>query len=97
MSGQPVYQVVFLPGALRAWKSLDNGVREQARKVLLRRQTDPRIPSAALRGIPDGYKVKLRTVGYRVVYQVDDDARVLRVIAVGHRGTVYDEAIRQVV
>jgi mRNA interferase RelE/StbE len=33
----------------------------------------------------DGYKMKLRTLGYRLVYQVDDKIVVVTVIAVGRR------------
>jgi mRNA interferase RelE/StbE len=51
----------------------------------------PRVPSARLHGLPDCYKIKLRTVGYRLVYQVDDKVILVTVIAVGKRdkGLVY--------
>lgn len=35
--------------------------------------------------LKDGYKIKLRTIGYRIVYQVDDKVVVVTVIAVGKR------------
>jgi mRNA interferase RelE/StbE len=40
--------------------------------VLERRLQEPRVPSARLRDLPGCYKIKLRTVGYRLVYQVLD-------------------------
>ncbi|MDW5264009.1 type II toxin-antitoxin system RelE/ParE family toxin, partial [Acinetobacter baumannii] len=40
------------------------------------------------------YKIKLRSVGYRLVYEVIDDEVIFIVIAVGRRenNAVYDEA-----
>ncbi len=35
--------------------------------------------------MPDCYKIKLRDVGYRLVYQVKDAALIIEVIAVGKR------------
>ncbi|WP_374209592.1 type II toxin-antitoxin system RelE/ParE family toxin [Sinorhizobium meliloti] len=52
----------------------------------------PRIPSAALHGMPDHYKIKLRQLGYRLVYRVDDGVVTVLVVAVGkrERGDVYN-------
>jgi mRNA interferase RelE/StbE len=49
------------------------------------------VPAAKLGGMPEGYKIKLRTAGYRLVYQVSDKRVVAAVIAVGERdkGLVY--------
>jgi mRNA interferase RelE/StbE len=44
------------------------------------------VPSAKLHGDLDNfYKIKLRTVGYRLVYEVLDHKLVVLVIAVGKR------------
>ena len=49
---------------------------------------------AALARLPDCYKIELRTVGYRLVYQVRGEALVLLTVAVGkrERNAVYDAA-----
>ncbi len=54
----------------------------------------PSNPSAKLRDLPDCYKIKFRTLGYRLVYQVNDKALLVLVIAIGKRenSAVYDEA-----
>lgn len=52
---------------------------------LRERLANPRVPSAALRGMPDCYKIKLRSAGYRLVYRVYDDRIVVQVVAVGKR------------
>jgi mRNA interferase RelE/StbE len=41
------------------------------------------VPSAKLRDSKDRYKIKLRGVGYRLVYEVNDIAVVVLVVAVG--------------
>ena len=49
---------------------------------------------AALKGMLNCYKIKLRQAGYRLVYRVDDDTVFVTVIAVGKRDKngVYDTA-----
>ena len=38
-----------------------------------------------LAGMPDCYKIKLKSVGYRLVYQAEDKRLVVVVVAVGKR------------
>ncbi|WP_336884841.1 type II toxin-antitoxin system RelE family toxin [Sinorhizobium meliloti] len=42
--------------------------------------------------MPDHYKIKLRQLGYRLVYRVDDGSVTVLVVAVGkrERGDVYN-------
>ena len=88
------YQLQFLPAAKAEWDKLDGSIRQQFAKVLLRRLDNPRVPAAALISMPDCYKIKLRSAGFRLVYRVNDDALVLLTIAVGKRdkSAVYDAA-----
>lgn len=81
--------------ALKEWQKLDNSVKEQFKKQLHKRLTNPRVASAKLHGDLDNfYKIKLRTVGYRLVYEVIDLKLVVLVIAVGKRNQdeVYKKA-----
>lgn len=52
------------------------------------------IPSARLHNIKDCYKIKLRTVGYRLVYRVKDETVTVTVIAVVRRdgSEIYEDA-----
>lgn len=88
------YRLQFLPQAKEEWDKLDGSIRTQFAKVLLRRLDVPRVPAAALTSMPDCYKIKLRTTGFWLVYQVQDDVLVLLTIAVGKRdkSAVYDAA-----
>lgn len=79
------FELEFLEEALAEWKRLDGSVRDQFKKKLAERLIEPRIPSAKLSGHPDRYKIKLRSIGYRLVYEVRDKQLVVLVVAVGKR------------
>jgi len=84
--------------ALKEWQKLDHSVREQFKKQLEKRILNPRIESAKLSGDLDNfYKIKLRTLGYRLVYEVIDRRLVILVIAVGKRNQseVYQKASKR--
>lgn len=79
------YRLAFLPSALKEWGKLGATVKEQFKKKLKQRLTNPRVPGDALHAMPDHYKIKLRASGYRLVYRVDDGAIVVTVVAIGKR------------
>jgi len=79
------YELAFLEEALKEWHKLDGGVREQFKNKLAERLKEPRVASAKLSGQTDRYKIKLRTVGYRLVYEVKQSEILVLVIAVGRR------------
>ncbi|MBC7597881.1 MAG: type II toxin-antitoxin system RelE/ParE family toxin [Polaromonas sp.] len=88
------FKLRFHELAWAEWQKLDGSVREPFKKKLAERLDEPRIPSAGLHGMPDCYKIKLKTVGYRLVYRVEDAVLYVMVIAVGkrERSSVYSEA-----
>jgi len=92
------YSLEFVESALKEWRKLSPGIREQLKKKLAERLTHPHVPSARLHGMPDCYKIKLRASGYRLVYQVQDKALVVTVVAVGKRekGLAYLAAKKRV-
>ncbi|POT55555.1 hypothetical protein C3432_21125 [Citrobacter amalonaticus] len=51
-----------------------------------------------LRGMPDSYKIKLKSPGYRLVYQVIEEKVVVFVVSVGkrERPEVYSEAVKRI-
>jgi mRNA interferase RelE/StbE len=79
------YELAFVESALKEWRKLAAPIRAQFKSKLQERLQNPRVPSARLHNMPDCYKIKLRAVGYRLVYQVDDGVLVVTVIAVGKR------------
>ena len=88
------YKLKFLPSALKEWKKLAPPIQKQLKKKLKERMQNPRNKASQLRGFKDVYKIKLRSVGYRLVYEVNDSEIVIYVIAVGkrERGIVYSQA-----
>jgi mRNA interferase RelE/StbE len=91
------YELEFLEPALKEWRKLDSDVRQQFKKKLAERCQNPHVPSAKLHGSANRYKIKLRTRGYRLVYEVLEKEIVVLVIAVGRRdrSEVYKLASRR--
>lgn len=79
------FKLRFHELAWQEWGKLDGSIKVPLKKKLLERLETPRNPAAALAGMPDCYKIKLRQAGYRLVYRVDDDVVFVTVIAVGKR------------
>jgi mRNA interferase RelE/StbE len=79
------YKLRFHALALDEWQKLDGVLRQRFKKKLIERLENPRVPSAALSGMPDCYKIKLHKAGYRLVYRVDGDVVFVSVIAIGRR------------
>lgn len=91
------FKLSFHPDALAEWRKLDATVSEQFKKKLNERLQHPRVPSAKLSGHNDRYKIKLRSVGYRLVYEVRDSVLLVIVVAVGkrERNAVYRVAAKR--
>jgi mRNA interferase RelE/StbE len=79
------YSLEFKASALKEWRALGATIREQLKRKLAERLHRPRVASAQLKGMPDCYKIKLQSAGYRLVYQVVDEKLVVIVVAVGKR------------
>ena len=92
------YRLQFLPKAKKEWNKLAPQIRDKFKKKLKERLEAPRVPSAALSSLKDCYKIKLHSDGYRLVYQVQDDAVVLLIVAVGKRenNEVYEDAHKRI-
>jgi mRNA interferase RelE/StbE len=88
------YKLKFLPTALKEWKKLDNSIQTQFKKKLEERLETPHVHSCQLSGFINHYKIKLRTSGYRLVYEVIDKEIYVLVIAIGKRdkSLVYKKA-----
>ena len=72
-------------GRLKEWHKLGDTVRQQLKKKLATILVNPRIEANRLHAFPDCYKIKLRSSGYRLVYQVIDQEVMVFVVAVDKR------------
>jgi len=88
------YELIFDPRALKEWKKLGATIREQFKKKLAEVLVNPRVESARLRELEDCYKIKLKSAGYRLIYQVRDEKITVFVVATGKRekSAAYSEA-----
>lgn len=91
------YNLRFREEAKKEWDTLGATIRAQFKKKLAERLEEPHVPSARLHGSQNRYKIKLRAVGYRLVYEVRDAELVVSVIAVGRRdrNAVYRDAAKR--
>ena len=83
-SGRRKFRPAIKP-ALKEWRRLDPSIKEQFKQRLAARLISPHVEAARLYGMPGCYKIKLRAVGYRLVYRVDKHAVTVVVVAVGKR------------
>ena len=89
------YTIRFRPAARREYLALPSKLRLRIGVHLEQLAQDPHLAgSAPLHGDLKGRR-KLRVGDYRVVYSVDSEGSVVRVIAIGHRSNVYRDAARR--
>lgn len=87
------YKLVFNALAQKEWGKLAEPIRYQLHKKLTTILEHPHIPSAKLRDMKHCYKIKLRKMGYRLIYRVVENRVEVEIIAIGKRdGDVYNDA-----
>ena len=84
------YKLKFFESAYKEWQKLDPYVQKQFKKHLNERLENPHVESARLRGHINLYKIKLKSVGYRLAYLVEDKQITVYVICVGRRDKIYE-------
>ncbi|PIB46109.1 addiction module toxin RelE [Pseudomonas sp. 2822-15] len=88
------YSLDFDARALKEWQKLGDTIRQQLKKKLVAILNNPRIEANRLYDLPDCYKIKLRSSGYRLVYQVIDQEITVVEVAIDkwERGQAYRKA-----
>lgn len=89
------YKLAFVPSALKEWDKLGVTLKEQFKNKLNERLQNPHVPKDRLSGGKNLYKIKLRSSGYRLVYEVEDHTITVFVLSVGkrERSEVYKKAL----
>lgn len=92
------YKLKFIPSALKEFKKLDNSVKNVFKNKLQERLKNPHVPSAKLRGFKNVYKIKIKSPGYRLVYEVFDEEIYILVLTVGKRenNEIYQKLIKRI-
>ena len=80
------YSLKFHEKALKEWQKLGEPIRNQLKKKLMERLENPHVQADRLSGFSTAlYKIKLRSSGYRLVYEVNDNQIYILVLSVGKR------------
>lgn len=79
------FELEFDRRALKEWHKLGKTVQAQLKEKLAEVVINPRVPGSKIRELPNCYKIKLRSSGYRLIYQVQDKRVVVFVLAIGKR------------
>ena len=89
------YELAFKKSALKEWKKFGPSIRDIFKTKLTERLSNPHVPSAAISGSTNLYKIKLRQLGYRLVYSVSNTTITVTVLAVGkkNRNEIYTLAL----
>jgi mRNA interferase RelE/StbE len=92
-----IYELAFVPSALKEWQKLGSTLKGQFTKKLSERMQNPHVPKDRISGGTNLYKIKLRSSGYRLAYEVDDHVITVFVLSVGkrERSEVYKKALER--
>ncbi|USO02662.1 MAG: type II toxin-antitoxin system RelE/ParE family toxin [Alphaproteobacteria bacterium] len=83
------YKLYFIQKARKEWNQLDTSTQEQFKKKIAERLKHPHILKDRLATKEQFYKIKLRNLGYRLVYEVIDQQFVVKVIVIAKRDKSY--------
>lgn len=84
------YEVLLKPAAQRQLKKLSPVVQKEVITLLEDLSENPRpLGCKKLKGRQHQYRVRLGD--YRVIYGIEDNKLIVRVIKIGHRRDIYEE------
>ncbi len=84
------YEIIFKREARKGVVRLPENLYERVTRTIDDLAADPRPRGAVkMRGTGEREEWRVRVGDYRIVYRVDDEARQVVILAVGHRGSVY--------
>ena len=81
------YSVFIKPSATRELETLPDPLLKRVDRVIVALGEDPRPRGCVKLRSMNLYRVRVGS--YRVLYRIDDQERVVEVIAIGHRRDVY--------
>ena len=85
-----MYKIKIKRSAERDLKRFPNALFLRINQHILALRDDPRPPGVRkLQGDLEGWRV--RVGDYRIVYQIDDDAKTVTIVRVRHRRDVYGD------
>ncbi len=82
------YRIVLSPVAKKALERLPPSIQNRLSAKIFALAENPRPPGVKFLESAKG-NLRLRAGDYRVVYQVEDDLLLVRIVKVGHRSEIY--------
>ena len=79
------YKLKFTDISNKEYKKLNSTIQEQFKKKLKERLENPRVQKDKLSGYSNIYKIKLRSSGFRLAYEVKDEQIIVLVLTVAKR------------
>ena len=79
------YKLKFTKYSNKEWRKLNSTVVTQFKKKLKERLENPKVQKDKLSGYENVYKIKLRSSGFRLAYEVKDEEIVVLVLSIGKR------------
>ena len=83
-----MYEVEFVTSAAKEFRSLREEIKRRVAVAIDALRQNPR-PRGARKLRGHGRLYRIRVGSYRVVYEIDDQARLVRVTRIRHRREVY--------
>lgn len=80
--------IEFHPKAAKEWSKLDGDIRRKLSKLLLAKNRESASHTCLRPPLQNFYKIKLRDSGYRAVYMLSNQDKIL-IISIGRRDQVY--------
>ena len=82
------YQIKFKSSAAKEFKKLPSLIKRRIQEAVNQLTENPR-PSGVVKLKGDDRLFRIRLGEYRIVYEIDDSAKLVRVTRVRHRKDVY--------
>ena len=80
-----IYKLIYTKLSKKEWNKLGSTITEQFKKKLKERLENPKVQKDKLSGYSNIYKIKLRSSGFRLVYEAIEDKIIVLVLTVGKR------------
>lgn len=82
------YQIEISTRAAKQLKKLSGDIRDKINEKILDLAENPR-PSGVVKLENADNKYRIRVGNYRVLYEIEDDVLIVKVVRVGHRRDIY--------
>lgn len=82
------YEIELSNKAAKQLKKLSADIRDRINEKILELADNPR-PSGVVKLENTGNKYRIRVGNYRILYEIQDDILIVKVVRVGHRRDVY--------